>query len=174
MLNPTRTPSNTGHYLALIDNYFQEQTRLHWQYDVALETARILWARGYYDKTIDLVEEAIDYNHSKVLNIARLLQSLDNDCNPDNGIHLSDEIKSEVEDVNIDFSLSSDEFSENNDILTLLISLESQNYFIAGCVGEFVSSEKALSHLRESMELYDATDNILDVLDVLDILGGGK
>lgn len=99
---------------------------------------------------LDLVEEAIDYNHRKVLNISRLMQSLDCDCNPENGIYLGEEIISAVENLNIDFSISSDDFTENEALMTLLINLESNNYF-TGCSSQLVSSENALRHLRESM-----------------------
>ena len=45
---------------------------------------------------VDLVEGATGVNNQRVANIARLLQSLDSDCNVRNGIQITSQIRAEV------------------------------------------------------------------------------
>jgi len=69
---------------------------------------------------LDLVEEAEgDDTHPAVLNICRLLQSLDADGNPDNGIQITERMRAELRGVNIDFFQAPNAFVNDPDITAL-------------------------------------------------------
>ncbi|MFK7995990.1 MAG: hypothetical protein AB8B87_17770 [Granulosicoccus sp.] len=76
------------------------------------------------------------------VNIARLLQSLDADDNPDNGIVISDEAASAS--APLDFSVSQDEFGQNAEVINLVANSGSVRT-------ELLSSELAISHLSETL-----------------------
>ncbi|MBE9525880.1 MAG: hypothetical protein IME94_02810 [Proteobacteria bacterium] len=55
-----------------------------------------------------------------LINILRLLQSLDDDNNPENGIYISPEVQGFANETDIDFSVSQNVFSNNQNVLELL------------------------------------------------------
>ncbi len=72
---------------------------------------------------IDLVPGAVDETDPEVTNIARFLQTLDEDQNPDNGITLTDSAAAIAAEFNIDFTVHPDDFELNQDMLDFLIAL---------------------------------------------------
>ncbi len=84
---------------------------------------------------IDLVDEPNSFvTHSTVTNICRLLQSLDEDGDPDNGILLSKNIRDEVQSLvdqglTINFDVTTDAFAVQNGVQTLLAQLNDAGVF---------------------------------------------
>lgn len=65
---------------------------------------------------VDLVEGATDQFDDVVTNIARFLQTLDDDDDPDNGIRITEEVRNAAIDISIDFNVTIVEFEENPDV----------------------------------------------------------
>lgn len=86
-----------------------------------------------------------DPNNRQVVNIARLLQTLDTDGDPDNGITISDLAKDNATAINFDQSAA--EF-ENDTAVTTLVTNGGQDSAPAG----LVSTEEALAHLNDTLE----------------------
>ncbi len=72
-------------------------------------------------------------------NIARLLQSLDEDGNPDNGISISAEAATAA--IALDFSASVEDFANNPNVINLVANSGSSNTAL-------ISAEDALAHLN--------------------------
>ena len=78
---------------------------------------------------IDLVPNAAGPGNSQVVNIARLLQTLDTDGNPDNGIQIADQTHQQVASQKLDFSsenfeTEANQLLANNGITTTLVSAQ--------------------------------------------------
>jgi hypothetical protein len=69
---------------------------------------------------VDLVVGATDEMDSTVTNMCRLIQSLDVDINPDNGINISAEIRDVVAGRSIDFSQSETDFENDPEIQDII------------------------------------------------------
>lgn len=65
---------------------------------------------------IDLVPEGSGSRHPKVVNMIRLLQTLDDNGNPDDGIVLSDEVNASFEGASIDLDQAALVFSQDGDL----------------------------------------------------------
>ncbi|HIP12544.1 MAG TPA: cadherin repeat domain-containing protein [Arcobacter sp.] len=89
-----------------------------------------------------------DTNNTSVINIIRLLQSLDDDNNPENGINITSETRKNITNT-IPFNISSENISEN-DLQGVLNDAE--------VTTELVSSIKALVHFEQTLR-----DNNIDV-----------
>ena len=100
---------------------------------------------------IDLVAEAVDETNPIVTNMCRLLQSLDKDGNPDNGITISSEIRDEMEEKDIDFTLSIADFENHPDVQSLLQTLNALGIFTDFGNHELCTVEQARSHLRRTV-----------------------
>lgn len=83
-------------------------------------------------------------NSSVVLNIARLLQSLDSDGNAENGITINPAAAQAASAV--DFSLSLEAFAASPAVVNLVANSGSVNT-------QVVEADKALKHLRKTLEL---------------------
>ena len=59
---------------------------------------------------VDLVDGAADETDSTVTNIAKLLQTLDDNDNPEDGISITDAVRTSAVEMSIDFSLSVAQF----------------------------------------------------------------
>jgi hypothetical protein len=99
-------------------------------------------------------------NHRGVVNVSRLLQSLDDDGNPDNGITLSPAADSIA--INDALSFESTEFSSR--IIPVLASIDNSR--------TLVSASDAMQHLADSLSsaglpapLLDANQTLLDDTD---------
>ena len=89
-------------------------------------------------------------------NIARLLQSLDQDGNPDNGITISADAAVSASQLNFDVSV--EEFENNAEVINLVANSGSVNTSL-------ISAEEANSHLNSTLG-NDATSNVVDTWDI--------
>lgn len=103
------------------------------------------------------MSEIKDVNDKKVVNIIRLLQTLDKDGNPDNGIEIPETAASIAQALN--FDLSTEEF-ENLDALKNLII----NANPGRVVSEMVSTKSAKQHFNKQLVKFGvkAVKNIKD------------
>ena len=101
---------------------------------------------------LDILEGAEAVTDWRVTNIARLLQSLDLDGIPENGITLTLVITGEVAGRTLDFNLSPEEFENSSEVLDIFDALNDQGVFPDGEVRTLCSAEDAQSHLLNSLE----------------------
>ncbi len=107
---------------------------------------------------LDLVPGATDETNPAVINILRLLQSLDVDGNPDNNITITPQIASEVNDRPINFHTSVANF-DNAEIADLFDSLHDQGAFSADSPRDLRTPEEAQEHFNQVMgESSDPTE----------------
>lgn len=83
-----------------------------------------------------------DTANSKVMNIIRLLQTLDQDGDPSNGITITDQAKSSA--TQVDFELSVANFAASSVVKNLIL-----NAGLVAPVTELVSAADALAHFKE-------------------------
>lgn len=83
-----------------------------------------------------------DITDIRVMNLARLLQTLDTDGDPDNGIALADQAIASATGLNVDFSASAEDFSSQ--VVNLVANSGSINT-------ELVNGIEALDHLQETL-----------------------
>jgi len=81
-----------------------------------------------------------DITDIRVMNLARLLQSLDSDSNPDNGIELSEAASSSATGLNLDFASPTFE----DDVVNLVANAGTSNPIL-------VNGMDALDHLQETL-----------------------
>jgi len=92
-----------------------------------------------------------DINDTAVVNIARLLQSLDQDCNPDNGITISGEALLAAAGLSIDFEAATFDSDVAN-----LVANAGQDY--PACM-VLIDASQAIAHLQSTLDgLNDQTD----------------
>jgi len=97
---------------------------------------------------INLVQGATDENNETVTNIARLLQTLDEDGNPDiDGIVISSEVRAKANNITLDFEVSINEFSVNNKLTNFLDDLSSS----AGKSFTLIDQTAARDHFKSSL-----------------------
>ena len=104
---------------------------------------------------IDLVPGAADETDSTVTNICRLLQSLDQDGNLQNGIQITAQIRDEVDGRAIDFNLSISQFENDPAIVSLFDTLNALNLFTADTPRHLISAAVAQNHLRTTLNSPD-------------------
>lgn len=95
---------------------------------------------------VHLVAGAEDETHPVVTNMARFLQSLDADGNPDNGITITSEIRNQVMGRPISFQLSIIDFQNHPDVTALFDSLNAMGIFSHG-EQHLIPVEQAQQHL---------------------------
>ena len=100
---------------------------------------------------IDLVLVAADETDSTVTNICRLLQSLDQDGNSQNGILITPQIRAEVVGRPIDFNLSISQFENDPAILGLFETLNALNLFTGDMPRQLIPAAVAQNHLRATL-----------------------
>ena len=97
-----------------------------------------------------LQDGELDYqnNHQdRATNTLRLLQTLDSDSYPDNGISISENTRISINSLvnsTINFNLAGDEFEAQQALLDLLS--------LATNTGELVSAEQAIEHFKTTLE----------------------
>ena len=64
--------------------------------------------------------ETDDFTDRRVINLARLLQSLDEDGIPENGIQIADAAHTAATGLDLDFDVSEEEFEDNPDVINLV------------------------------------------------------
>ena len=97
---------------------------------------------------LDLVEGATSETHPTVTNICRFLQALDDDDNPDNGIHITASIRSHAKGKIIDFEQNETAFENQQIVQQTIASLTSLRS--AGQRG-LVPIGVAQDHLRQTI-----------------------
>jgi len=95
---------------------------------------------------MDLVPGATDVTDPTVTNMARFLQSLDDDNDLTNGIFITQAIRDSLKGMSIDFTLSTTDFEAS--VADLFSELDQT----------LISAADAQNHLRESMLFYGLTD----------------
>lgn len=93
---------------------------------------------------------ALDYQSNRqdrATNTLRLLQTLDSDSYPENGITISENTRNSINSIvngNLNFNLDKEEFETQQALLDLLS--------LATNTGELVSSEQAIEHFKTTLE----------------------
>jgi hypothetical protein len=95
---------------------------------------------------IDLVDDAYDYNHPKVVTICRFLQSLDINGYLDDGIYISSAIANVIETSSINLNNVTQFEHDMNQLLPNL-----KNLFTANIERSLVTADEAKKHLRETV-----------------------
>lgn len=90
-----------------------------------------------------------DLQDPAVINIARLLQTIDADKDPSNGIMVSDAAIAAMKSV--DFSLPVDEFANQSEVSSLLAAIGATS---------LVDAEAAVAHLRDSLGLASSSSSV--------------
>jgi len=103
---------------------------------------------------LDLVPE--DAHQDTLINILQLLQSLDDDDNPENGIYISSEINDYANNTNIDFSVSQKVFSNNQNVLALLA--------ISGKTSGLVDPGRAALHFQMTLSQENIQQDLFNEL----------
>lgn len=107
------------------------------------------------------VFDTLDLTDQRVINLARLLQSFDEDSDPSNGISIADAAHLAATGLTIDFNVPTAEFEANTDVINLVSN--------GGGAGTLVSAEDALAHLQNlsitgSWYIVNADDTIVVTL----------
>lgn len=92
---------------------------------------------------ISLVSGATDETHPTVINITRLLLTLDDDNNPDNGISISAVLSEAANLLSLDFDKSVADFEMATDLVSAIAALKASTTLI--------SSVDAQNHLKSSI-----------------------
>lgn len=90
---------------------------------------------------LDLAESN-DTSNSIVINVIRLLQTLDEDADPDNGISISETAK--ISATQVDFYLSTSDFESSPDVINLLANSGSTNTSL-------ISQSSAIAHFENML-----------------------
>ncbi len=101
---------------------------------------------------LDLVGTT-DFNNTSVVNIARLLQSLDADGDPSNGISIAGSAHLAAEGMSLDF-----DDTEFDTLAAIFVSNSGGN-------GILIDAASAIAHLRESLALDTDDDGVVDAED---------
>lgn len=99
---------------------------------------------------IDLVPGASDEINPKVTNICRLLQSLDTDGVPENGIQISPQTRKILNDYPVDLNLSTVEFEINSTVKNLFGELSKSAFSDQG-ERKLCTADQAREHFRDTL-----------------------
>ncbi len=97
---------------------------------------------------VDIVNGATSETDPVVTNIARFLQTLDDDGNPDNGITISSTVSNLAAGKNINFTLSTSDFENNGNVQTVVAELTAPT--LAGA-RTLVTATQAQAHMNGSL-----------------------
>ena len=98
---------------------------------------------------VDLVNGAVDETNPMVTNMARFLQTLDADTNPENGIIITQEMAAAMVDHMVDFNMGTDAFGHSSDMLAVIKVINMMGS--SGTEHMMVSIEDAQTHLGNTM-----------------------
>jgi hypothetical protein len=101
---------------------------------------------------VDLADGAEDETDPGVTNIARFLQSLDNDGDPANGIVLSAEVRNECRGRSIAFDQNPENFENDPEVGAMFDALNARGAFLDPSPRGLCSIEEARSHLKKTLE----------------------
>jgi hypothetical protein len=102
---------------------------------------------------VDIVDGATDAHNTAVINICRLLQTLDHDGTPDNGITITIAIRDSLNGKQFSFS---DMTTFNTQIQTFLAEMNTVSAFLNG-IREIVSEKDAREHFEEFLNDDDSS-----------------
>ncbi len=113
---------------------------------------------------LDLGGEGADLANTTVINIIRLLQTLDSDGDPENGITISEEVATALEGITLDVTSEGFEDEVNEKIPSALVG--------TGLEGtELVSADEAVAHFEGSLQnqiigswIYEEDNGALNLL----------
>ncbi|GAB2192076.1 hypothetical protein MAH1_36850 [Sessilibacter sp. MAH1] len=97
---------------------------------------------------VDLVTDAEDETDPTVTNIARFLQTLDDDADPSNGIRIVEGVSDAAINIEIDFTLSVANFTEDGQVQTAITDLTT---FTTAGARNLVSVLSAQAHLSTTL-----------------------
>jgi len=97
---------------------------------------------------VDIVTGATNETDPVVTNIARFLQTLDDDGTPDNGITISTTVSNLAADKSIDFMLSISDFENNGNVQTVIAELTAST---SAGARTLVTASQAQVHLNGSL-----------------------
>ena len=108
-----------------------------------------------------------DINNRKVINIGKLLQSLDEDQNPDNGITITVETKKIIAESNlkekIKFDVATTDFANNNNIKELLTKISEKRQQPQRVLVSTDQAQKHLTTVRNRLKLENKKNTGPDV-----------
>jgi hypothetical protein len=94
---------------------------------------------------IELVTEATDANHPAVINRLRLLQTIDDDANPSNGIQITELMHREAEDETLEFNQSTEAFEADADVVLVVALISSTGPRM------LIDTQTAISHFETAL-----------------------
>jgi len=109
---------------------------------------------------IDLISVSNSPRHPVVINIARLLQSLDQDGNPYNGITISESIRESLRGVIVDFT--DPDLDSNPDVQRMFDILNTRGIYPEEVRG-LITAEEAQIHLEETLIVSGIQDSDITV-----------
>lgn len=98
---------------------------------------------------LDLVEGATDETHPAVINMLRLIQTMDEDMNPENGITITEEMSDAMMNHMIDFNMDPDQFEYDPDVMMIMDTINEGDSYEH--MRTMVSTEDAIEHFNNSM-----------------------
>lgn len=99
---------------------------------------------------VDLVEGAADETDPAVTNMARFLQTMDADMNPENGITITGEMAEAMAGHSLDFHMDVDTFEHSEEMQAVMDVINMMD--TSGTMHTMVSIEDARDHLSGTME----------------------
>lgn len=114
---------------------------------------------------VHLVDGATDETDPVVTNMGMLLQSLDEDGNPDNGITITDDAADQVSQSDIDFSLDPSEFQNQDSLKKMLDTMNEKGMFTDGD-HMMKTPEEAQEHMNEYMTPFLNHEAGQDMMDM--------
>jgi len=93
---------------------------------------------------LDLVPDATNVSHPTVSNMVRLMLTLDSDGDPNNGIMISEQVRSQAMGHTFHFDVPESEFESNLEILTFIG--QSSN------TSNMMDADTARSHFQETLD----------------------
>lgn len=114
---------------------------------------------------IDLINSIEGDTNPAVVNICRLLQSLDSDNNLDNGIQIDPQVINQIHGMQTDFNFDADFFYDDENVQALFDALNDAGVFIDG-PRKLRSKAQAITHLRKSLGLDECspcTDTVIEL-----------
>ncbi len=115
---------------------------------------------------LDLAETT-NLTDPKVVNMIRLLQTLDQDGKANNGIYITDVAKNKATEV--DFNTSTSDFSNSTAVTTLIMNAGQDETVV-----ELINYNDAISHFGQSLEAVDNEQDQIDVVDEYTVYGGNE
>jgi len=111
---------------------------------------------------IDLTRSTIKNRHNMIINICRLIQSIDDDGIIEDGIKISDNVTSKLNEFNsqVDFTLESDAFSNEVSVKEIFGILNSDEHSSPNRHYQLISNDQAKNHFIETLEQRNLTELI--------------